>query len=440
MSSDSPKTGVLAKVKYAWHMMWRGVLHWWVRSTILPNPFDDIVIDPEKPVCYVLDSYAYSSLLILDRCCQQQNLPRPVFPLQLEDVSESRSYLALRRKQGWIVRRTRARSHSEMLEKLVTWVGEDGNGKDVQLVPVSVLVGRAPDKETGLAKILFSESWEVGGRTRRLLSTLVNGRNTFVRFNTPISLAEAAQEGLGIPRTLRKVSRILRVHFHRVRSAAIGPDLSHRRMVVDRVLNSPSVKKAIADKARTSKISEKKALKLARGYANEIAADYSYSFVRIASLILSWFWNRIYDGVSLHHFGQFQKIAADYEVIYVPCHRSHIDYLLVSYFIYHHGFVPPHVAAGVNLNLPVVGRIIRKGGGFYIRRSFRTQKLYSHRFQRVPEHHPVTGHLDRILHRGYAKPNRPHAAAHVRDAGHDRSWLPPIPDPAGHVSAHLHWL
>jgi glycerol-3-phosphate O-acyltransferase len=379
MSSDSPTAGVLAKLKYSWLMMLRAVLHWWVRSKTLPHPFDDIDIDPEKPVCFVMDSYALSSLLIMDKCCEQLGLARPLLPLQLDGATQSRSYLALRRKQGLLIMRTRARPHSEMLEKLVVHVGQDGGagGRDIQLVPVTVLVGRAPDKETGLAKILFSESWEVGGRLRRLLSTMVNGRNTFVRYSPPISLLEATQEGLGAPRTLRKVSRILRVHFRRVRSAAIGPDLSHRRTVVDQILNSPSVRKAIGDKAGSAKISEQKARKIARGYAYEIAADYSYSFVRIASFALSWFWNRIYDGVTLHHFSQFQKIAADCEVIYVPCHRSHIDYLLVSYFVYHHGFVPPHVAAGVNLNLPVLGRYLRKGGAFYIRRSFRSQKLYS---------------------------------------------------------------
>lgn len=378
MSADTPGKGFFAALRLRWLLLWRAVLHWWVRSKILPKPFDDIVIDPDKPVCYVLDSYALSSLLILDKCCQQLELPRPVYPLRLDGKSESRSYLALRRKKGLVIMRTRARSHSEMLEKLVHYVAEDAeHARDVQLVPVTVLVGRAPDKETGLAQILFSESWEVGGRLRRLLSTFVNGRNTFVSFSPPISLREASKEGLGASRTLRKVSRILRVHFRRVRSAAIGPDLSHRRTVVDRILSSPTVRKAITDKARADKIPKQKARKIARGYAFEIAADYSYTFVRIASLALSWFWNRVYDGVVLHHFSGFQKIAADYEVIYVPCHRSHIDYLLVSYFVYHHGFVPPHVAAGLNLNLPVLGRILRKGGAFYLRRSFRTQKLYS---------------------------------------------------------------
>jgi glycerol-3-phosphate O-acyltransferase len=39
--------------------------------------------------------------------------------------------------------------------------------------------------------------------------------------------------------------------------------------------------------------------------------------------------------------------------------------------------VPPHIAAGVNLNLPVIGTILRRGGAFFIRRSFRGNALYS---------------------------------------------------------------
>ncbi len=379
MSAETPATGFWGAIRLRWFLLWRGVLHWWVKSKVLPNPFDEITLDPDKPVCYALDSYALSSLLILDKACEQLGLPRPVAPVKVGDTVQARAYMALQRKKGLLIMRPSTRRHSAMLEQMVKAITthEGEPPADVQIVPVTVLVGRAPDKETGLAKILFSESWEVGGRLRRLLSTFINGRNTFVQFSQPLSLLDTASEEMGAARMVRKVSRILRVHFRHVRSAAIGPDLSHRRTVVGRVLNSPSVRKAIADKARTGKVSEEKARQIARGYAYEIAADYSYSFVRIASLALSWFWNRIYDGVVLHHFSDFRKVAADHEVIYVPCHRSHIDYLLVSYFVYHHGFVPPHVAAGVNLNLPVVGRFLRKGGAFYLRRSFRTQKLYS---------------------------------------------------------------
>ena len=92
---------------------------------------------------------------------------------------------------------------------------------------------------------------------------------------------------------------------------------------------------------------------------------------------MTWFWSRIYDGVEVNHFRGFQKMAPDYEVIYIPCHRSHIDYMLVSNLVYQNGLVSPHIAAGINMNLPVVGRFMRKAGAFFLRRSFSAAKLYS---------------------------------------------------------------
>src|SRR3546814_17672108 len=54
-----------------------------------------------------------------------------------------------------------------------------------------------------------------------------------------------------------------------------------------------------------------------------------------------------------------------------------MDYLLLSYLLYDRGIVPPHIVAGVNLDLPVIGTLLRKGGAFYIRRSIRGSMLYS---------------------------------------------------------------
>jgi glycerol-3-phosphate O-acyltransferase len=392
MSTQNPKFGFFTRMKLLWFRLLRSTLHLWVKARILPEPFEDLELDQDKPFCFVIDSYSLTSLLILDKACEEKGLPRPLWPLELQAGAEPRSYLALRRKKGLIIRRTEVRRHSETLKRLVENVCE-GKEEDLQLVPVTVLIGRAPDKETGLAKIFFTESWEIGGRFWRLLNSLVNGRHTMVQFSTPLSLRTLADEGLGPARSLRKVARILRVHFQRVRGAAIGPDLSHRRTVIDEVLRSESVRAAIQEQARREKISEYKAWKKARKYAFEIAANYSYGFVRVAYFALTWFWNRIYDGVDLQHFRGFQKLAPDHEIIYVPCHRSHIDYLLVSYFVYINGLVPPHIAAGVNLNLPVLGHFLRMGGAFFLRRSFRSQKLYSAVFYE---------YLSRILSNGTA--------------------------------------
>jgi glycerol-3-phosphate O-acyltransferase len=376
MQDKRSHLGVFKRLRLAWFQLIRNILHIWVRSTVLPSPFDDLEVDREKPICYVIDWYETTSLLILDKVCEEQGLPRPRWPMETGAGTEPRSYLAMRRKKGLIIRRTEVRRHSETLKRLVEDVCEE-RVEEIQLLPVTILIGRAPDKETGLAKVFFTESWEIGGRLWRFVNSLINGRHTMVQFGKSLSLRQMAGEELGPSRTLRKVSRLLRVHFQRQRTAAIGPDLSHRRTVVEQVLQSPPVTAAIADQARKEKSSGEKARKQARKYAFEIAANYSYTAVRLATFALTWFWNRIYDGVELRHFRSFQEKAPEYEIIYVPCHRSHIDYLLLSYILYHNGFVPPHIAAGVNLNLPVVGRILRKGGAFFLRRSFRSNKLYS---------------------------------------------------------------
>lgn len=249
MSEQAPSLGLLGALKLRWYGLLQKILGTWVRTRTLPKPISDLSIDPSKPVCYALDSYALTSILILDQSCQEWGLPRPLLPLQMDESSEPRAYCIMRRKSGLLVQRTKPRKHSETLKRLVDGVCK-GDVPEVQVVPVTVLIGRAPDKETGLAKIFFSESWDIGGRLRRFFGTLVNGRNTFVQFSQPLSLRSMADEGLGEARTLRKVSRILRVHFSNVRAAAIGPDLSHRRTVIDGILLSPSVERVIEDQAR----------------------------------------------------------------------------------------------------------------------------------------------------------------------------------------------
>jgi glycerol-3-phosphate O-acyltransferase len=63
----------------------------------------------------------------------------------------------------------------------------------------------------------------------------------------------------------------------------------------------------------------------ARRYALEIAADYSYPTIRAYEVFLTWLWTRLYDGVDIRRLDEVANIAPGHEIIYVPCHRSHID-------------------------------------------------------------------------------------------------------------------
>ncbi len=349
----------------------------WLAIRLEPPRPAEAVVNIKLPVCYVVERYGLSNALILEQACQEAGLPSPLLPMVGGDLGgKSRSFFALSRRQGFWFRRPRSKTHSEGLATLLSALNAQPE-LDVQLVPVSIFVGRAPDRQSGWFRVLFSENWTLVGRFRRLLAVLLNGRNTIVQFSQPLSLRATLAEGLPPERRVRKLSRVLRAHFRRVRTAVIGPDLSHRRILVNAVLDAEPVRSSIADQARRDNSTYERAHDKARSIAMEIAADYSHPAVRSASFALAAFWNKLYDGVTVHHLDTLKQVAPGHEIIYVPSHRSHIDYLLLSYLLYQNGIVPPHIAAGVNLNLPLVGPILRRGGAFFLRRSFKSNPLYS---------------------------------------------------------------
>ncbi len=357
-----------------WARLLGGLLDPWIALKREPaTPSEQI--DPGRPVCYVLEHYGLSNALILERACREAGLPSPLLPLPGDLLGRSRAWFALSRRRASKPGQS-VRTHSEALARLLDAHRADP-ALDVQLVPASIFVGRAPDRQSGWFQVLFSENWAIVGRFRRLLALLLNGRNTIVQFSPALPVRGLLEEKLPPERALRKLGRVLRTHFRRIRTTVIGPDLSHRRLFVDRILDAEPVRKAIADQAKRDGSDPATAWKKAHAYAWEIAADYSHPLVRSLSFLLKPFWNRIYDGVTVHHMDTLKQIAPGREVVYVPSHRSHIDYVLLSNELYAENIVTPHIVAGINLNMPVIGSILRRGGAFFIRRSIRGNMLYS---------------------------------------------------------------
>lgn len=340
---------------------------------MLPEDLRKRYAQHPRPVCYVLDRRSVADLVVLEKVARASELPDPLQALR--PPLPPQSFFFLERLAGFWGDRIDRRI-SSTLRDLVAAAAADP-ALDVDLIPVSVFWGRAPDKEGSWLRLLLSENWDRVGRFRRLLSVIVNGRNLFVQFGEPVSLRGVLEAGVEPSRAVRRVNRTLRALLGRQRTAAIGPDLSHQRTIAMQVLRTAAVRHAMSDEMRAKRISRREALKQATEYVTEIAANYSHVFVAIMARLLTWFWTRLYDGVELHNFEQLQKIAEGHEVVYVPCHRSHIDYLLLSYVIYYKGYVVPHIAAGINLNMPVVGSFLRRGGAFYMRRSFRGNALYT---------------------------------------------------------------
>ncbi|MCI0749622.1 MAG: glycerol-3-phosphate 1-O-acyltransferase PlsB [Nevskiales bacterium] len=361
---------------------------WLVRAQVAPGDLKArLNLDPARPVCFVLPRRSWSDLFVLERVCREQNLPRPYRTGNELPSVQKPGYLYLPVLLESRLYRGRGPEITELVRRAVA-----DPGFDVQLVPVSIFWGREPDKETSLFKLLFADA-PGAGVLRKLFIIIANGRNVLVSFGLPLPFRAYMETAADPPRALRKLTRALHFHFLHVRTATLGPNLLRRGTVVHDLLNSKTVRLAIESEARDTARTLEQVQRRARRLALEIAADYSSTSVHFMQRLLGYVWNRIFRGIELRGLERVRELAPSHVMIFLPSHRSHADYLLVSYALYHAGLMPPHIAAGLNLNLPLVGPLLRGCGAFFIRRKFTSDRLYIAVFR---------AYVDSLIRRGYS--------------------------------------
>ncbi|WP_302141083.1 glycerol-3-phosphate 1-O-acyltransferase PlsB [Halomonas alkalicola] len=361
----------------------------WVRPRLIEPAPDALALEPSLPVIYVLPRPAASDAWLLASLTRRHGLPPAAGRRRVGEVTLP-TCLALpaQRRRLW-----RRQSRPEAPFRALIEQRLKDAGREVQLVPVSVFWGRAPGKRFGFWRMVAADSWQLTGRLRRLLSMLVNRRSVEIHFGAPLRLGDlidATRPDADL--TNRKTARLLRVHFRRVRTRVLGPDLSHRRTLIEGVARSPEVREVIEALAAEGRPSAHRLERRALRYGREIASNMTYPVLRFMDGLLRRLWNRLYDGVDVRGLERVKALAGDHTLVYVPCHRSHIDYLLLSYVLYHDGLMPPHIAAGRNLDMPLVGPLLRRGGAFFLRRSFRDNRLYGAVFNE---------YLHRLIARGH---------------------------------------
>ena len=356
---------------------------------------EQIALDKKmQPIFYVVRHQSASDLLALQHACKQQHLPDPLSKVEINGKSFNRTICLDKPTSIFPWRKVKQTSALNQGLDLLNQHTLD-NKLDVQLIPANLIWGRSPTKEqnkTNVGTLLADQ--ESPNWLRKLFIVLFSGRDTFARFSEPLSLRVMSDSHGNDETTARKLLRVARFHFHKQTIAAKGPRLMHRQQMFTALFANPSVKRIISDEAKNKKISEDKVKKQALAIMNEIAGDYSVSWVRLGERILHWLWKRLYSDIKVNNAKVLRKLAQDgHEIIYVPCHRSHMDYLLLSYVILQEGIVMPRIAAGINLNFWPAGPIFRKGGAFFIRRSFGGNRLYSTIFRE---------YLGLLFERGYS--------------------------------------
>ena len=367
---------LITLIKNSFFRLHQRLIHTLVNTKIIGPTAQDLGLDSSKPIVYAMQYQSYGQELVADKVVTSAGLPSTLDAHIGEQKKVINPFFSSYKRAGAPFRKRGIPLVSKRLTRWIDLIREQDE-QDIQIVPVVVFWGRSPDKERSFLKIWMQSSGTLGGRLSTMFAILFNGRETAIRFSTPISLRQLINEGKDTEITARKLSRVLRVHFRQVNATVLGPDLSHRSTLVHQIPRKPLVIEAIEEEMQLKNISRKKANALALKYADEIAANMTHGAIRFLDVLLTWVWNKIYNGVNVYNIERLQNANKDNEIIYVPCHRSHIDYLLLSYVLYHNGLQVPHIAAGINLNMPIAGPILRRGGAFFMRRTFKGNKLYA---------------------------------------------------------------
>jgi glycerol-3-phosphate O-acyltransferase len=253
------------------------------------------------------------------------------------------------------------------------------------LVPQMVMEKDPPREDKGLLQLFFGDS-ENPGRLRKLALFFFRSTKAVVQVAEPLNLqdviADQANEKYLLEDVAKNVRRELINRIDRTRRVTTGPVIKSMEEFMELTLTDPDLTNFMEHMAEVENQKIAKIKKKAQSYFLEIASDYNALIVHLADKTLHWVWQNIFEGISLDEAGieRIRRASPLGTLIYVPCHKSHIDYLMLNYIVYRHNLHPPRVAAGKNLSFWPVGTIFRKVGAFFIRRRFHGAKLYAEVF------------------------------------------------------------
>ncbi len=181
----------------------------------------------------------------------------------------------------------------------------------------------------------------------------------------------------------RKVRSTLHVHLARETRTVFGPPFKPPQRVIEETLRDRALRRSLQVIADTSGRRAESVLREARRDLNAIAARLHPTVLALANPLMSLVFRFMYDGIDVDEAGLERAIRASQgaPIVLCPSHKSHIDYLVLSWALWHRGYQAPLVAAGSNLSFFPLGPFLRRCGAFFLRRTFGGDKVYTATFK-----------------------------------------------------------
>ena len=254
--------------------------------------------------------------------------------------------------------------------------------RPICIVPQLMFFGKIPPRANPrlLGRMFGNE--ERPGRIKKALTVFKKPGKVFVEWSDPVNLKEfiagQKKENQSYESQSIALRRELLERFNHHRQSITGPLLKSRVEIKENILTSDRLRPVLAAHSETENIPLPEVLKEAEEYIEEIAANYKKTTINATAVILKWIFKHVFEGITVNSkaLEDVKRQSRKAPLILVPCHKSHMDYMILSYLFHINNMPCPHVAAGVNLSFWPVGSFLKSGGAFFLRRTFKGNPLY----------------------------------------------------------------
>ncbi|MFH0731218.1 MAG: 1-acyl-sn-glycerol-3-phosphate acyltransferase [Pseudomonadota bacterium] len=317
----------------------------------------------------------------LDHLLRHHCLPDPYEENFIRDalIGGNTAFLPLVEKKGFY--RRFVKSERDPVQYLIEM--QQSLDRPIYIIPHLMFFDRTPPRQHLSLLDIFFGTKARPGNMRRLYILFKTPEKIFIEISTPLNIKEFINEpehrGISSYHLALVLRRRLIIQFNRHRQSITGPALKSKEEIKESILTNERLGEVMAQHAHKKEVPIQKVYKEAGEYLDEIAAKYNSSIIDIGAFIVRQFVRIMFDGISINNdmLNSIKSSARKGPLILVPCHKSHIDYLILSYIFYLNNMPAPHVVAGKNLFFWPLGPLFRAGGAFSIRRSFKGAALYS---------------------------------------------------------------
>lgn len=266
----------------------------------------------------------------------------------------------------------------ELIQTLIDMQRERPD-RPILLVPQVFVWTRRPDtRGTHPMDFLFGpREWPSPART--LGQFLANYRHVELKAGEPLGLQQylSTAEPAADSTHIRRITYAMLRRLERERRTVTGPAEKPPDRIRHELVRSPRLRSTIHRLSQDGE-SPRELSRRAEAMLRKLQATPDAATISALEVLFHRVFHRIYAGIDVDREGieRLREASKEASLILLPSHKSHIDYLIVSYVFLQEHLQLPVIAAGDNLSFFPLGQVFRRGGAFFIRRSFKGDKLY----------------------------------------------------------------